>query len=52
MLPGVIQTGRKQGMQLMDDALFGLYQKGLISEEETLYRAENKGMMRQVMGKR
>jgi len=52
MLPGVIQTGRKQGMQLMDDALFGLYQQGLISEEETLYRAENKSIMRQVMGKR
>ena len=52
MLPGVIQTGRKQGMQLMDDSLLSLFKAGLISEEETLYRAESKTMMRQALGKR
>src|SRR5439155_23142416 len=35
MLPGIIQTGKKQGMQLMDDALVELYEKGIISAEET-----------------
>ena len=31
MLPGIIQTSRKQGMQLMDDALAALHGRGLIS---------------------
>jgi twitching motility protein PilT len=47
MLPGVIQTGRKQGMRLMDDSLLELYQQGLISQEEAYTRAEQKQMMRQ-----
>jgi twitching motility protein PilT len=47
MLPGIIQTGRKQGMQLMDDALIELHQKGLISAEEALARADQKQIVRQ-----
>jgi twitching motility protein PilT len=47
MLPGIIQTGKKQGMQLLDDALVGLYQRGLISAEEVYARAEQKQQMRQ-----
>jgi len=50
MLPGVIQTGKKQGMQLMDDSLLQLCGAGLISVEETLYRAENKGLMANALG--
>ena len=42
MLPGIIQTGKKQGMQLMDDCLIDLYQRGLISPEEAYARAEQK----------
>jgi twitching motility protein PilT len=34
MLPGIIQTGKKQGMQLMDDALMALRDRGLITAEE------------------
>jgi twitching motility protein PilT len=34
MLPGIIQTGKKQGMQLMGDALAALRDKGLITAEE------------------
>ena len=34
MLPGIIQTGKKQGMQLMEDALTQLRDQGLISAEE------------------
>ena len=47
MLPGIIQTGRKQGMQLMDDTLIELHAKGLISREEALARADQKEIVRQ-----
>src|ERR1700737_555190 len=46
MLPGIIQTGKKQGMQLMDDCLLDLYQRGLISPEEAYARAEQKQTIR------
>ena len=46
MLPGIIQTGKKQGMQLMDDALAELYKRGLITAEEELARAEQRTEMR------
>lgn len=46
MLPGIIQTGRKQGMRLMDDSLVQLFDQGLISEEEACSRAEQKQAMR------
>ena len=47
MLPGIIQTGKKQGMRLMDDALIDLYDRGLISREEAYARADQKEMMRE-----
>ena len=46
MLPGIIQTGKKQGMRLMDDTLTDLYDRGLISAEETYARADQKQTMR------
>jgi twitching motility protein PilT len=46
MLPGIIQTGKKQGMQLMDDALLALARQGSISGEEAYARAEQKVDMR------
>jgi twitching motility protein PilT len=46
MLPGIIQTGKKQGMRLMDDTLIDLYQRGLISAEEAYERAEQKDIVR------
>jgi len=51
MLPGIIQTGKKQGMRLMDDALIDLYDRGLISAEEAYERAEQKHIVRQHLGK-
>jgi twitching motility protein PilT len=51
MLPGIIQTGKKQGMRLMDDALIDLYDRGLISAEEACERADQKLLMRQHVGK-
>ena len=50
MLPGIIQTGKKAGMILMDESVAELYRKGLITSEEALYRAENKTEMRLVCG--
>ena len=47
MLPGIIQTGKKQGMRLMDDALIDLYERGLISAEEAYARADQKQIVRQ-----
>jgi twitching motility protein PilT len=47
MLPGIIQTGKKQGMRLMDDALIDLYDRGLISAEEAFARADQKDVVRQ-----
>jgi len=51
MLPGIIQTGKKQGMQLMDDALADLYGRGLISAEEALARADQKQELRTRLAK-
>jgi twitching motility protein PilT len=50
MLPGIIQTGKKLGMQLMDDSLAGLYRAGAISGDEAVSRAEDKPMMKQLCG--
>src|SRR6266516_2172910 len=50
MLPGIIQTGKKQGMRLMDDALIDLYDRGLISAEEAYERAEQKHIVQQHVG--
>jgi twitching motility protein PilT len=47
MLPGIIQTGRKLGMKLMDDSLMELYDRQMISQEEAYIRAEQKSLMRQ-----
>ncbi|HZJ14376.1 MAG TPA: PilT/PilU family type 4a pilus ATPase [Chthoniobacteraceae bacterium] len=46
MLPGIIQTGRKNGMKLMDDSLADLYHQRLISKDEAYGRADQKGQMR------
>lgn len=49
MLPGVMQTGKKQGMQLMDDSLMALVGKGLITPEEAHARSQNKKMFAAAM---
>ena len=47
LLPGIIQTGKKQGMRLMDDALMNLHENDLISAEEVYARADQKHIVRQ-----
>ena len=45
MLPGVMQTGKNVGMITMDESLRTLYIQGQITQEEALYRAEDKVQM-------
>jgi twitching motility protein PilT len=42
MLPGVIQTGKRLGMKLMDDSLLELMEAGTITPHEAYDRAEQK----------
>jgi len=42
MLPGIIQTGKKLGMRLMDDSLLELMEQGVITPHEAYDRAEQK----------
>ncbi|MDB4436117.1 PilT/PilU family type 4a pilus ATPase [Akkermansiaceae bacterium] len=46
MLPGIMQTGKNVGMITMDESLRELYVKGEITQEETLYRCEDKMLMK------
>ena len=46
MLPGVMQTGKNVGMITMDESLRKLYVKGLITQQEATFRAEDKNQMR------
>jgi twitching motility protein PilT len=50
MLPGIIQTGRKLGMKLMDESLKELCLAGMITAEEALARADQKQMMKIELG--
>lgn len=50
MLPGVMQTGKKIGMIMMDDALIKLYNEGKISKEEAVGRAIDPPTLRAAIG--
>ena len=41
-----IQTGRKFGMQLLDDALFDLWRKGLCEERDVVVRSNQPGELK------
>ncbi len=41
-LPSMMQTGKKYGMQLLDDAIMQLYQKGWIGADEAYAKANDK----------
>lgn len=45
-LPSMMQTGRKYGMQLLDDAIMNLYQKGWIAADEAYAKANDKEMFK------
>jgi twitching motility protein PilT len=38
----VLKTGKSEGMQLMDDAIFNFYQQGLVSAQEAYMKAIDK----------
>jgi twitching motility protein PilT len=45
-----IQTGRKYGMQLLDDALFNLWKTGLCEERDVVVRSNHPGELRNKIG--
>jgi len=45
MLPGIMQTGKNVGMVNMDESLRKLYVKGIITQDEAMYRCEDKLQM-------
>ena len=50
-IPSLIQTGKKDGMQSMDDAIYELYVKGRIDEETALRHAFSFERMKQGIGR-
>jgi twitching motility protein PilT len=44
-IDSAIQTGRKFGMQLLDDHLWSLYDRGMISAEEMIDKSRNQGAL-------
>ncbi|MGE0143250.1 MAG: type IV pilus twitching motility protein PilT [Planctomycetota bacterium] len=49
-IPSVMQTSRRQGMQLMDEALLDLWRAGRISKEAALERSFDRAAVEQKMG--
>jgi twitching motility protein PilT len=41
-----IQTGRKYGMQLLDDALFNLWKDGLCEDKDVIYKSNHPGELK------
>jgi twitching motility protein PilT len=48
-IPSMIQTGKKYGMQLLDDAIWDLYNKGWISADDAYTKANDKTKFRPLL---
>jgi twitching motility protein PilT len=48
-IPSVIQTGKKYGMMLLDDAIMDLYEKGWISADDAYLKANDKAKFRNLI---
>jgi twitching motility protein PilT len=48
-IASMIQTGKKYGMQLLDDAIMELFNKGKISAEDAYMKANEKGRFRPLL---
>ena len=48
-IPSMMQTGKKYGMQLLDDAIMDLYNRGWISGDDAYMKANEKGRFRQLL---
>ncbi|MGA8181752.1 MAG: type IV pilus twitching motility protein PilT [Desulfobacterales bacterium] len=46
-IPSVIQTGKKYGMQLLDDAIMALFEKGWITADDAYLKSNDKARFRQ-----
>ncbi len=50
-IPSMIQTGKRYGMILLDDAIMDLLNKGMISPDEAYMKANDKGRFRPLLQK-
>jgi len=48
-IPSMMQTGKKYGMQLLDDAIMDLYNRGWISGDDAYIKANEKVRFRQLL---
>jgi twitching motility protein PilT len=48
-IPSMMQTGKKYGMQLLDDAIMDLYTRGWISGDDAYIKANEKGRFRPLL---
>jgi twitching motility protein PilT len=48
-IPSAIQTGKKYGMQLLDDAIMDLYNRGKITGEDAYMKSNEKGRFRPLL---
>lgn len=48
-IPSMIQTGKKYGMQLLDDAIMELFNKGWISADEAYMKCNDKTKFRPLL---
>jgi twitching motility protein PilT len=48
-IPSSIQTGKKYGMQLLDDAIMTLYNKGWVSADEAYAKSNDKSKFRPLL---
>jgi twitching motility protein PilT len=48
-IPGMVQTGKKYGMQLLDEAIMKLLNRGLISADEAYAKANEKSKFRPML---
>jgi twitching motility protein PilT len=48
-IPSMIQTGKKYGMQMLDDAIMDLYNKGRISADEAYMKSNEKARFRPLL---
>jgi twitching motility protein PilT len=48
-IPSMIQTGKKYGMQLLDDAVMDLFNKGWISADEAYAKSNDKARFRPLL---
>jgi twitching motility protein PilT len=48
-IPSMIQTGKKYGMQLLDDAIMEMFTKGMISSDEAYAKANDKSKFKPLL---